>query len=70
MNFQLEMIEDKIEFFEGTDLHTVEKQINEKIDQNKAIMLEVASVSHQMHVDENGRRFYSAVVHFKLKKGY
>lgn len=70
MDFQLEMIEDKIEFFEGTDLHTLEKQINEKIEQNKAIMLEVASVSHQMHVDESGRRFYSAVVHFKLRKGY
>ncbi|HEY4549189.1 MAG TPA: DUF2536 family protein, partial [Bacillus sp. (in: firmicutes)] len=23
--------------------------------------------SHQMHIDENGRTFYSAVVHFKAK---
>jgi hypothetical protein len=68
MNFQLEMIEDKIEFFEGTDLKILEKRINEQIDHNKAIMLKVESVSHQMYVDETGRRYFSAVVHFKLKK--
>ena len=68
MNFQIDFIEDKVEFFEDTDLLALEKKINEQIDINKAILLAVQSVSHQMHVDENGRRFYSAVVHFKLKK--
>lgn len=67
MNFQFDMIEDKIEFFEALDIKTLEKQINEKIEINKAILLKVQSVSHQMHVDENGRIFYSAVVHFKTK---
>ncbi|NGY84238.1 YrzA family protein [Bacillus megaterium] len=69
MNFEFEMIEDKIEFFEAPDVKMLEKQIAEKIDQNKAILLEVHSVSHQMAVDyEQGKKLYSAVVHFKLKK--
>lgn len=68
MDFQFDLIEDKIEFFEGYDLKTLEKKINEQIDHNKALLLSVHSVSHQMHVDENGKPFYSAVVHFKAKK--
>lgn len=68
MNIQLDFIEDKIEFFEAGELGTLEKKINEKIEHNKAIMLSVHSVSHQMHADADGKRLYSAVVHFKLKK--
>lgn len=68
MNFQLEMIEDKIELFEALDLKSLEKKINDQIEINKAILLGVHSVSHQMHVDEKGRTLYSAVVHFKAKK--
>jgi hypothetical protein len=68
MEFKLDIIEDKVEFFEANDLQTLEKQINEKIEQNKAILLEVHRVSHQMFVDEKGRKYYSAVVHFKTKK--
>ncbi|MEK4969172.1 DUF2536 family protein [Cytobacillus sp. FSL R7-0696] len=68
MNFQLDFIEDKVEFFEATKLDDLEKKINEQIETNKAIMLEVHHVAHLMHLDENGKRFYSAVVHFKLKK--
>lgn len=69
MNFQFDMIEDKIEFFESHDLKDLEKQISTKIEQNKAILLEVKSVSHQMAVDyDKGKKLYSAVVHFKLKK--
>jgi hypothetical protein len=68
MDFKFDLIEDKIEFFEGYDLKTLEKKINEQIDHNKALLLSVHSVSHQMHVDENGKPFYSAVVHFKAKK--
>ncbi|MFY4774837.1 YrzA family protein [Metabacillus sp. RGM 3146] len=67
MNIQLDFIKDKIEFFEGEDLKALEKKVNEQIELNKAILLEVSSVSHQMHLAENGRRFYSAVVHFKAK---
>jgi hypothetical protein len=68
MSLQFELIEDKIEFFEAVDLKNLEKKINEKIEQNKAIMLHVHSVSHQMQLTENGQPFYSAVVHFKLKR--
>ena len=68
MNLQLDMIEDKIEFYEEVDIKTLEKKINEQIENNKALLLRVHSVSHQMHVDENGRTFYSAVVHFKANK--
>ncbi|MCP3742597.1 YrzA family protein [Rossellomorea sp. BNER] len=68
MNLQFDLIEDKVEFFEAQDLKTLEKKINEQIEHNKAILLSVHSVSHQMHVEENGQRFFSAVVHFKQKK--
>ncbi|MFE8703260.1 YrzA family protein [Cytobacillus sp. FJAT-54145] len=68
MNFQFDIIEDKIEFFEAINLKSLEKKINEQIEINKSILLHVHSVSHQMHVDENGRTYYSAVVHFKAKK--
>lgn len=70
MNFQLnlDLIEDKIEFFEAESLKTLEEKIQAQIEINKAILLQVHSVSHQMYVSEEGRRFYSAVVHFKTKK--
>ncbi|MBD1382057.1 YrzA family protein [Metabacillus arenae] len=67
MNFQLDFIKDKVEFFEAETLKDLERKINEQIENNKAILLEVHSVSHQMHVSVEGRRFYSAVVHFKAK---
>ncbi|WP_050615854.1 DUF2536 family protein [Bacillus testis] len=68
MDFSFDLIEDKIEFFESTSLKTLEQEVQKQIDINKAIMLQVASVSHQMHVGEHGDRLYSAVVHFKQKK--
>lgn len=68
MNFHFDIIEDKIEFFEANDLKTLEKKISSQIEINKSILLVVHSVSHQMHIDENGRPYYSAVVHFKAKK--
>jgi hypothetical protein len=68
VNFQLDFIEDKVEFFEATNLKELEKKIETKIEENKAIMLGVHSVSHQMYANEKGLTFYSAVVHFKIKK--
>lgn len=70
MNIQLEMIEDKIEFFEGESLKTIEKKINEQVEVNKAILLSVHSVSHQVTLLENGQPYYTAVVHFKMKKQF
>ncbi|MDQ1144943.1 hypothetical protein QE429_001770 [Bacillus sp. SORGH_AS 510] len=67
MNFQFELIEDKVEFFEATNLKTLQKKIESQIDENRAIMLGVHSVSHQMHVNDNGQTYFTAVVHFKKK---
>ncbi|MDR7237287.1 hypothetical protein J2Y02_001898 [Neobacillus drentensis] len=67
MNFQFELIEDKVEFFEANNLKTLQKKIEAQIDENRAILLSVHSVSHQMHVNENGQMYFSAVVHFKKK---
>ncbi|MCQ6278189.1 DUF2536 family protein [Bacillus sp. EB600] len=68
MNIEFDLIEDKIEFFEATNLKNLEKKIATQIDINKAILLAVNSVSHQMHVNENGQTYFTAVVHFKRKK--
>lgn len=67
MNFQFELIEDKVEFFEANSLKTLQKKIESQIDENRAILLSVQSVSHQMHVNENGQTYFTAVVHFKKK---
>ncbi|WP_096153268.1 MULTISPECIES: DUF2536 family protein [Bacillus] len=69
MNLDFQLLEDKVEFFEATSLKILQQKINEQIEHNRAILLSVHSVSHQMHVSEEGRTYYSAVVHFKLKKG-
>lgn len=68
MNISFDIIEDKVEFFEETSLKELEKKINAQIEVNKTILLGVHSVSHQMYVTEDGRRLYSAVVHFKQKQ--
>lgn len=63
---QTNFLKDKIEFFEAGDLEALEKQIAKKIENNQAIMLGVHHVSHEVTVDpKSGKRFYSAVVHFK-----
>ncbi|MEH7505007.1 DUF2536 family protein [Neobacillus drentensis] len=67
MNFQFELILDKVEFFEANNLKTLQKKIESQIDENRAILLAVHSVSHQMHVNENGQTYFTAVVHFKKK---
>jgi hypothetical protein len=68
MSFILDKIENKIEFFEAYDLVTLEKKINEQIENNKAaLMLNVFSISH--HVVFNplkNKMLYSAIVHFKI----
>ncbi|WP_059171226.1 DUF2536 family protein [Bacillus sp. FJAT-27445] len=68
MNLQFDLFEDKIEFFEATSLSALEKKIAAQIEVNRAIMLHVHSVSHQMHVNEERKAYFTAAVHFKLKK--
>ncbi|UAT29636.1 YrzA family protein [Bacillus badius] len=67
MQFHLDLIEDKVEFFEASSLAALEKKIAEKIEQNRAILLSVHAVTHQMQMDADGHKHFSAVVHFKAK---
>ncbi|WP_110926966.1 DUF2536 family protein [Bacillus massiliglaciei] len=67
MEFKLDLIEDKIEFFEADSIKALEQKVQAQVEINKAIMLQVHSIGHQMHVTDEGQRFYSAVVHFKLR---
>ncbi|MGO4887367.1 YrzA family protein [Anaerobacillus sp. MEB173] len=69
MEFKLERIDDKVEFFEAKRLNDLEKQINQQIENNKVLLLEVFHVSHQVQLDPStSQKYYSAVVHFKAKK--
>ncbi|MDQ0254293.1 hypothetical protein J2S74_001668 [Evansella vedderi] len=66
MMIQTSFLKDKIEFFEANDLHTLEKEIAKKVEDNQAIMLSVHHVSHDVCMDpKSGRKTYTAVVHFK-----
>ncbi|MNR08946.1 hypothetical protein D3C85_1251250 [compost metagenome] len=68
MDFILDRIENKIEFFQAYDLKTLEMKINEQIDNNKALLLGVHAIQHHTVFDPNaGKMLYSAVVHFKVK---
>ncbi len=64
MDFQLNFLKDKIEFFEATSLKELEQKIQKQIEHNQAILLTVHSVSHQTTVIDE-RILYTAVVHFK-----
>ncbi|WP_214629118.1 DUF2536 family protein [Paenibacillus agaridevorans] len=69
MDFKLDLLDSKVELYEADDLKSLEGQIERAIDINKALMLDVHSVSHQVVVNPRTERLlYSAVVHFKLKR--
>jgi hypothetical protein len=66
MSFMLDKMENKIEFFEAYDLITLERKIAEQIDNNKALLLDVFSISHNIVFNPlQNKLHYSAVVHFK-----
>lgn len=68
MEISLSRIENKIEFFEAQDLRTLETKINDQIENNKALMLDVFTLSHQVVFNPlTNKMHYSAVVHFKVK---
>lgn len=68
MEISLSRIENKIEFFEAQDLRTLEIKINDQIENNKALMLDVFTLSHQVVFNPlTNKMHYSAVVHFKAK---
>ncbi|MDQ6419007.1 DUF2536 family protein [Paenibacillus sp. LHD-117] len=69
MDFKLDLIETKVEFFEAADLKSLEAQIERAIEINKALMLDVHAVSHQVAANPRTEKLqYSAVVHFKIKR--
>lgn len=68
MEFKLERIHDKVECFEAYDIKTLERKIEEQIENNKVLMLEVHSVTHHVCFSpDSGRPLYTAIVHFKTK---
>lgn len=68
MDIFLDRMENKIEFFESYDLNTLEKKINEQIDNNKALLLTVFSISHNVVFNPlKNKMLYSAIVHFKVQ---
>ncbi|MBM7097180.1 MULTISPECIES: DUF2536 family protein [Alteribacter] len=67
MFLHTEAFKDKIEFFEAGSLKALEKQIQQKIEDNQAIMLSVHHVSHQVSTHPKGYLVYTAVVHFKAQ---
>ncbi|WP_017728587.1 YrzA family protein [Halalkalibacterium ligniniphilum] len=69
MALQLERIKDKIECFEATSLKVLEEKMNEQTENNKALLLEVHSVQHQVYIHpQTSQPVFTAVVHFKAKK--
>jgi hypothetical protein len=68
VSFSFASMDTKIEFFEAYDLKTLEKKIDEQIENNKALLLDVFSLSHQVVFNPlQNKMLYSAVVHFKKK---
>ncbi|MCR8635670.1 MULTISPECIES: YrzA family protein [Paenibacillus] len=68
MEFILDKMETKIEFFEAYDLKTLERKMEEQINMNKALMLDVYSVQHNVTFDPNrNKMLYTALVHYKVK---
>lgn len=68
MSIQLERIEDKVEFFEASDMRTLEQKISEQIENNKVLLLHVYSVQHSIYIHPKTEQpVYTANVHFKAK---
>lgn len=68
MEFILDKIENKVEFFEAYDLRTLERKIEDQINNNKALLLDVYSVQHHVTFDPNlNKMLYTAAVHYKVK---
>ncbi len=68
MDFQLDLINTKIECFEAYSIKELEKQIQGAIEINKALLLDAYAVQHNtvFHPGKE-KMMYTAVVHFKLK---
>ncbi|MBT2282455.1 DUF2536 family protein [Paenibacillus polymyxa] len=65
MEISLDMIKDKVECLQAYDFRELERAIEERIGMNKALMLRVKQVQHQVTFDPiHTKMLYSAIVHF------
>ena len=65
MEISLDIIKDKVECLQAYDFKELERAIEDRIGMNKALLLRVKQVHHQVtyHPIHN-KMLYSAVVHF------
>ncbi|MCM3632270.1 MULTISPECIES: DUF2536 family protein [Paenibacillus] len=69
MEFRLDLLETKVEFYEAFSLKELEAKITEQIDNNKALMLEPAAIQHQAVFHPLFEKMlYTAHVHYKLRQ--
>lgn len=67
MEISLDMIKDKVECLQAYDFQELERAIDDQIGMNKALLLRVKLVQHQVTFDPvRNKMLYSAVVHFAV----
>lgn len=65
MEISLDIIKDKVECLQAYDFKELERAIEDRIGMNKALLLRVKQVQHQVTFDPlRNKMLYSAVVHF------
>ncbi|WP_342554241.1 DUF2536 family protein [Paenibacillus sp. FSL R7-0652] len=68
MEISLDMIKDKVECLQAYDFQELERAIEERININKALVLRVKQVQHQVTFDPiRNKMLYSAAVHFAVE---
>ncbi|MEJ8303530.1 DUF2536 family protein [Saccharibacillus sacchari] len=65
MDIILDMMKDKVECLQAYDFRELEREIEQRMEINKALALRVKQVQHQVTFDPvRNKMLYSAVVHF------
>lgn len=68
MDFRLDLLDHKIEFYEAFSLKELERIVEQQIDNNKALLLEPFSIEHHVTFHPGREKMlYTAVIHFKAK---
>ncbi|SLK18973.1 MULTISPECIES: DUF2536 family protein [unclassified Paenibacillus] len=68
MEISLDIIKDKVECLQAYDFKELERAIEDRIGMNKALLLRVKQVQHQVTFDPlRNKMLYSAVVHFSAE---
>lgn len=67
MEISLDIMKDKVECLQAYDFHELERAIDERMGVNKALLLRVKQVQHQVTFDPvRNKMLYSAVLHFAV----